>query len=686
MDRDLSVRWDGVAARPPGAAPPVDAGKANPQAIAIHLQSKTYVYDGTFGRPAALATTASFVRHPIPRTFGSKRPRARAVPTRWPSASRSSRAARPWGPSRRRGRWRRGSLGDRLLRVVRDAPRRELRTSRRRIDRASVRRCSGSEPGATAPSVVAGTSGSDAPAASGCRACHSVAAKGSELIVQDSVLAVRADVALRPANAGRNDDDAAAGVGLGGAFTGWRVRAQRRVGCMGTATDTQTELFRLTPPAATVVATALPSGVVGATPAFAPDGTRVAFTHVSGTVGTITGDGTHVVSLAFESRERDTLVAEERLHASPRGRRTASAFPSFMPTNDAVLVQLELAGCGTSSYKAYVGTGDVHGEIWWSDLATATQRRLDTLNGIKADGTSYLPTGANDHATTRSSTTSRRSIPRRRAATRGSSSRAAASTATSRRSIRSRAIRATTTTQHQATTKKLWVAAIDLNAPAAPTRAIRRSICRRRSSSRATRAASGCSIRADRTALHACSGTSAAAGSANRRAAAGRCARARRRRVPRTASNARRPRTAAIRVPNASTTSALCRFRADAPLEWRRVARIFAFGRKPGSRTPRASSAPVWAPGPPGRLRIRRGPSWIASRSNRDFRGAADSVVATRRRTGFARPPLWTAERTGDALTLRRQEVAYVLTLPPCVASRGSQDHLCGPLPALHCS
>jgi hypothetical protein len=212
------------------------------------------------------------------------------------------------------------------------------------------------------------------------------------------------------------------------------------------------------------VAGALPANLHGATPAFSGDGKHVAFTHVSGTVGSLTGDGSHLVAMSFDETG-PTLSSPQNVFTVPTPASQCVGFPSFMPTNDAVLVQLQLQPCSTANFKPYVGTGNVHGEIWWSDLATATQHRLDTLNGYRPDGTSYLPTSS-----LHPSDTQLNYEPTVNPAPSGGY---AWVVFMSRRLYGSIATIDPMASDpryydyaHQVTTKKLWVAAIDLNAPA----------------------------------------------------------------------------------------------------------------------------------------------------------------------------------------------------------------------------
>jgi hypothetical protein len=149
------------------------------------------------------------------------------------------------------------------------------------------------------------------------------------------------------------------------------------------------------------------------------------------------------------------------------GQSSCVGFPSFMPTNDSLLVQLQYAACNSSMYQPYVGTSNVNAEIWWTDLATSTQHRLDALNGYNPDGTSYLPTNT---STNHTADQLLNFAPTVNPAPSGGY---AWVIFTSRRLYGSVATIAPTGDNsdpryydyaHQVTTKKLWVAAIDLNA------------------------------------------------------------------------------------------------------------------------------------------------------------------------------------------------------------------------------
>jgi hypothetical protein len=107
----------------------------------------------------------------------------------------------------------------------------------------------------------------------------------------------------------------------------------------------------------------------------------------------------------------------------------------------------------------------VKSEIWWTDLATATQHRLDALNGYNPGGGSYLPTNSS------TSHTDDAALNYEPTVNPAASGGYAWVIFTSRRlygNIATIAPYSSDPRQYayrtEVTTKKLWVAAIDLNA------------------------------------------------------------------------------------------------------------------------------------------------------------------------------------------------------------------------------
>jgi hypothetical protein len=136
----------------------------------------------------------------------------------------------------------------------------------------------------------------------------------------------------------------------------------------------------------------LPAGFSAATPSFSPDGTHVAFNQYG-------VDKVSLAAMAFDNATK-TFSGLTTLTKPPAG--TTDLYPSFLPTNDAVIFEHEVAtdgefgvtrsSCGSSACP----TSETRGELWWVDLATQTEAPLTTLNGLNGT-TSYLPTTGTDH-------------------------------------------------------------------------------------------------------------------------------------------------------------------------------------------------------------------------------------------------------------------------------------------------
>jgi len=365
-------------------------GPSKASAIALHLQSKTYIYDGTFGRPAALASGAPFVRHPIPQdvwvqavesTAGSD-----ALSVRVTLAAQGA-AVGPISET-----W---IIAPGLLQgtVYYESYFTQLVTNAQFNfpDGGTVEGGAALlaiKPGDTGPHVVAGTN-------TDCRGCHSVAAKGGSLITQDTNYAVTSLYTLPLATETQlplHDILAFAGLSPDGTLA-----LTNTAGFPAINPDTKVELYHVGANPTVAAASGLPSNIGGATPSFSPDGTHVAFTHVSGNAGSLSGDGSHVLAmdfdptgLAFTNPRYVFSLAEV-----DAGCCKCLGYPSFMPSNDSLLVEVQLSPCSTAVGGSYIGNSNVEGEIWWSDTAAGTQHRLDALNGYLPDGTSYLPADTN---------------------------------------------------------------------------------------------------------------------------------------------------------------------------------------------------------------------------------------------------------------------------------------------------
>jgi hypothetical protein len=251
----------------------------------------------------------------------------------------------------------------------------------------------GIQEGATGPVVVAGPA-SPPGTGTGCRVCHNVSSDGSTLIAQhgDNYSETSA-YDLKNGNAETvlsNYDNVFGWAGLS---------ADGKLALTNTgdlaANDSVTQLYAF-PPAASgatpLAATGIPSDLSAGTPSFSPDTKHVAFDFLGGTVGTVTGNGTQLVAMDFDASTY--AFSNLKVLATMTGGERAG-FPSFFPTNDAVAFHYQIVN---SNHLLNTWHG-AEAQIWWSDLATGTAAPLYALDGLKAGGaSSYLPTGANNHS------------------------------------------------------------------------------------------------------------------------------------------------------------------------------------------------------------------------------------------------------------------------------------------------
>ncbi len=236
--------------------------------------------------------------------------------------------------------------------------------------------------GATSPVLVAGTNSPNGDN-SGCRVCHSVAAQGATLVTQhgddyseSSAYALTAGNTETPMTS-TTSLFAFAAISPDGTFL--FNNTGPLPGLYAPGPPTASALYSI-PSGAAIAATNLPAGLAAATPVFSPDGTHIAY-------GDYGGDKVSLASIDFAPSTK-TFSNQQTLN-TPTGGDT-DLFPAFLPTNDAVIYEREANG---SPYGAT--WSGAHGQLWWVDLKTHTAAELANLNGE-----AYLPTtyGTN-HAT-----------------------------------------------------------------------------------------------------------------------------------------------------------------------------------------------------------------------------------------------------------------------------------------------
>ncbi len=243
--------------------------------------------------------------------------------------------------------------------------------------------------GSTDPVLVAGDN-------QNCRVCHSVAAQGAMLVTEHGDgYGTASAYALTSANAETllNPGD--------GRFTFGAISPDGSMLFSNASplpgTTSQASALYTLPSGAPVVTTGLPTGLAAGMPAFSPDGRHVAYNFWGGT-------GSDRKSLAVI----DFTAPATLLSAAAFGAATTiftpqtgtAVWPSFMPTNDGVVFELETMSNGRdfaatrSSCDDSASCSDTgaRGELWWADMKTKQAQRLDNANGL-----GFLPPGPQGH-------------------------------------------------------------------------------------------------------------------------------------------------------------------------------------------------------------------------------------------------------------------------------------------------
>lgn len=374
---------------PLGVLPPLlmwSAGIAQvADAVYVHVSSANYDYKGYFGRPPTLPPGAPFVRHPIP-------------PAAWQAATQSSAG------------------GPMTVQIVVAAggtaygPITETWTIAAGVLKGTVyyqsygtnlaKNYGGAiggdglfggatlaiEPGSAAPVLVAGQNGGTAQ----CRVCHSVSMDGSRMIVQHGdAYAVSSSYDLQngftetPYGGGTNGN-----LGWIGMMPDGSKGLGNRYPISGDANPNgpTSELFDLAT-GALIPTTGLTNLVSRAgLPAFSGDGAHVAFNFFAGPGDATIGVGDQRKLVAMDFDDATNTFSNPRLLYSGSD---PAGWPSFLPTNDAVVFQVALPGAQEGGFATRYGG---KGQLWWVDLATGTATPL-----AQANGTGYLPVGPNNH-------------------------------------------------------------------------------------------------------------------------------------------------------------------------------------------------------------------------------------------------------------------------------------------------
>lgn len=375
---------------PLGVLPPLLMWKGSgttdgADAVKIELSTTGYSYTGYFGRPPPLGAGAPFVRHPIPKSAWEQATLSAAGGTLTLKVTVAAGGTAygpitmPWkvATGRLKGTVYYQSYGTNLAKNYSGA---------KGGDGTFGGATLAIKPGATDPVLVAGTTGGH----DACRVCHTVNGGGSRMVVQHGDKYNRSSsydlingYAETPYAASTDGN-----LGFIGMTEDGALGLSNATPIPGGANGNSTGLFDMATGAA-VTANGLSGFVARAgMPAFSPDDKLVAFNlHAGpGSASTGAGDGTQLVVMDF-ARATTTFSNGRLLHQSAQ----RPGWPTFLPTSAGVVFQKEIQTNASGEY--FATRYGAKGELWWVDVATATATRLDNANGK-----GHAPVGPGNHA------------------------------------------------------------------------------------------------------------------------------------------------------------------------------------------------------------------------------------------------------------------------------------------------
>jgi hypothetical protein len=246
----------------------------------------------------------------------------------------------------------------------------------------------------------------------GCRVCHVVSSKGRWIITQSEQgtpgdgLSFLYDLTQPDAGAATLAQQGtfawAAMTGAGTyALTNTINPSSSNPAITNSSNNTATSSFWQfgpTPTAATL--TGLPAGVAAGYPTYSPDDTMIAYVNAAGSETTVDGPITvanyDATTQAF-SNVRSILSPQDNADAAanPPATGLRVGYPVFLPDDSALLFE---NGVRAGSDAVMATRNGARSELWWVTLGTTPQASpLYALNGRTSAGATYLPILPNNH-------------------------------------------------------------------------------------------------------------------------------------------------------------------------------------------------------------------------------------------------------------------------------------------------
>jgi hypothetical protein len=358
-------------------------GDADAIELTLATKSGSFSWSGTFSRPAILGTTGGkFVRQPIPQDVWDMATNSAGGPTVDGSIDRLTVSllvakgdtsygpiTETWtiAPARLSGTIYYNSYGTQLAKNYSGAV---------GGDGTFGAAVLSIHVGDTAPTLVAGTNDMT----NGCRVCHSVAANGSRLIVQQADDTTSSEYALSPTGATES------GLAINTTFPAMFPDGSMALSESGQLLPLPDDSTPTATTGLTTFATDLGS------PAFAPNGALVAFNPMAGSGPTTPTQQLYVMTFDAKSGAftLPTLVVDD----TGKPAETRPGWPAFLPdAKSLVFHHQSAAGLDGNAEGQMTTRKGAKAQIGWTSATDAAHvTTLNALNGLDATGTSYLPT------------------------------------------------------------------------------------------------------------------------------------------------------------------------------------------------------------------------------------------------------------------------------------------------------
>ena len=219
------------------------------------------------------------------------------------------------------------------------------------------------------PALIAGSSGAD-----GCRVCHSVSANGAVLMTQQGKSNLDFNQSSFYALTAGNVETSLLSpqaISFSALFPDGSLMLTGSAQAVEGNENLGSWLAEV-PTGMRLDSTGLPDNFHAAFPAFSPDGLHVAY-----------NDNARGLGVSDFDRRTHAFTNMHTLEVPPL--RSDAVFPSFMPSNDALVYAIQTGENG-------LGVTTNRSELWYVDLLTMTTARLDAANGRGA-----LPSNPNGH-------------------------------------------------------------------------------------------------------------------------------------------------------------------------------------------------------------------------------------------------------------------------------------------------